>query len=142
MGQMIHWDLYGKLGYGRNERIVSHKQCINPLTSCCGTSNTDNKIEHNKPNIVVLDKIERTCLIIDVACRFDIQVKDQEKEKIENYQDLKQELKWIWKLRRVTVVPIIIGAFNCLERSKKLVSRDWCHMSFGIIAESVLTGYS
>ena len=31
---------------------------------------------------------------------------------------------------------------NCLERSKKVVSRDWCHMSFGIIAESVLTGYS
>ena len=117
---MIHWDLYGKLGYGRNERIVSHKQCINPLTtSCCGTSNTDSKIEHNKLNIVVLDKIERTCLFIDVACHFDIQVKDQEKEKIENYQDLKQELKWIWKLRRVTVVPIIISAFKCLERSKK-----------------------
>ena len=42
--------------------------------------------------------------------RFDIQVKDKEKEKIENYQDLKRELKRIWKLRKVTVVPIIIGA--------------------------------
>ena len=31
---------------------------------------------------------------------------------------------------------------NCLERPKKVVSRDWCHMSFGIIAESMLTGYS
>ena len=103
---------------------------------------TDNKIEHSKPNIVVLDKIECMCLIIDVACHFDIQVKDKEKEKIKNYQDLKRKLKWIWKLRRVTVVPIIIGAFNCLERSKKVASRDWCHMSFGIIAESVLTGYS
>ena len=35
--------------------------------------------------------------------RFDIQVKDKEKEKIENYQDLKRELKRIWKLRKVTV---------------------------------------
>ena len=101
---------------------------------------TDNKIEHNKPNIVVLHKIECTCLIIDVACHFDIQVKDKEKEKIKNYQDLKRELKWIWKLRRVTVVPIIIGAFNCLERSKKVASRDWCHMSFGIIARACLLG--
>ena len=62
---------------------------------------------------------------------------------IENYQDLKRELKWIWKLSRV-----ICGAShnwcirNCLERYRKVVSRDWCHMSFGIIAKSVLTGYS
>ena len=62
---------------------------------------------------------------------------------IENYQDLKRELKWIWKLSRV-----ICGANhnwcirNCLERYRKVVSRDWCHMSFGIIAKSVLTGYS
>ena len=33
---------------------------------------TDNEIEHNKPDIVVLDKIKRKCLVIDVACPFDI----------------------------------------------------------------------
>ena len=53
---------------------------------------TDNKVEHNKPDIVVLYKIERKCMIIDVICPFDIRVKDKEKEKIENYQDLKREL--------------------------------------------------
>ena len=57
---------------------------------------TDNKVEHNKPDIVVLDKTERKCMIIDVTCPFDIRVKDKEKEKIENYQDLKRELKRIW----------------------------------------------
>ena len=79
---------------------------------------TDNKIEH-EPEIVVLDKIECTCLIIDVACPFDMQVKDKEKEKIENYQDLKQELKWIWKLHWVTVVPIIIGALGTVSKDLK-----------------------
>ena len=53
--------------------------------------------------------MERKCLIIDVACLFDTRVKDKEKEKIENYQDLKRELKRIWKLRTVTIVPIMIG---------------------------------
>ena len=43
---------------------------------------------------------------------FDIQVKDKENEKIENCKDLKRELKRIWKLRKVTVVPIIIGALG------------------------------
>ena len=56
---------------------------------------TDNKIEHNKPDIMVLDKIERKWLIIDVACPSDARVKDKEKEKVENYQDLKRELKRI-----------------------------------------------
>ena len=41
---------------------------MNPLiTSCCGT---DNKIEHDKPDIEVLDKIEGQ--MPDVDCPFDI----------------------------------------------------------------------
>ena len=43
---------------------------------------TDNKIERKKPDIVVVDKIERKCLIIDVACPFDIRVKHKEKRKL------------------------------------------------------------
>ena len=105
---------------------------------------TDNKIEHNKPDIVILDKIERKFLIIDVACPLDIGVKGKEKEKIENYQYLQRGLPGTdleieqsnccashnWYIR------------NCLERYRKVVSRDWCHMSFGIIADSVFTVYS
>ena len=68
---------------------------------------------------MVLDKIECTCLIIDVACPFDMQVKDKEKDKIENYQDLKWELKWIWKLHGVTVVPIIIGGLGTVSKDLK-----------------------
>ena len=43
---------------------------------------TDNKVEQNKSDIEVSDKIERKCLIIDVACLFDIRVKGKEKEEI------------------------------------------------------------
>ena len=77
---------------------------------------TDTKVEHNKPDIVVLDKIERKYLIIDVARPFDTRVKGKEKEEIENYQELKREFKWIWKLRRVTVVPVIIGALGTVSK--------------------------
>ena len=74
---------------------------------------------------MVLDKIERKCLIIDVAYPFDIRVKDKEKEKIENYQDLKPEVKRIWKLRKVTVVPIIIGSLGTVSKDiEKYVGRS------------------
>ena len=65
---------------------------------------------------MVLDKINRKCLIIDVAFAFDTRVKGKEKEEIENYQELKREFKWIWKLRRVTVVPVIIGALGTVSK--------------------------
>ena len=77
---------------------------------------TEKKIEQNKSDIEVLDKIKWKYLIIDVACPFDTRVKGKEKEEIENYQELKREFKWIWKLRRVTVVPVIIGALGTVSK--------------------------
>ena len=39
----------------------------------------------------------------------------KEKEKIDNYQEVKRELRRICKSRRVTVVPIIIGALGTVS---------------------------
>ena len=102
----------------KNITIVSHNQCMNLLNNKLLSDfkiQTDDKIEHNKPDIVVVDKTERNFLIIDVACPFDIRVKDKEKEEIENYQDLTRKLKRTWKLRRITVVPFIIGALGTVS---------------------------
>ena len=55
----------------KNITIMSHNQCINPpTTSCCQWDfkiQTGNKIEYSKADIMVLDKIKRKCLIINVA---------------------------------------------------------------------------
>ena len=47
----------------------------------------------NKPDVVVMDKKEGKCLIIDIARPFDTRISE---EKLEKYQDLKRELKKIW----------------------------------------------
>ena len=62
-------------------------------------------------------------------------MKDKWKEKIENYQDLRRELKRIWKLRRVTVVPIIIGALETISKDieKWLAETGVTCRYFGII---------
>ena len=94
---VIHWDLYVKswvMTGMKNITVTSHDQCMNPVLNKLLWDfkiQTDNKVEHNKPDIVVLDKTERKCLIIDVACPFDIRVKGKEKDEIENYQELKCE---------------------------------------------------
>ena len=129
MAQVIHWYLCEKLGYDRDEKYYNYEP--QPVYEPSNNKllwdfkiQTENKIEHNKSDIEVLDEIKRMCLIIDVACLFDIRVKGKEKEEIENYQELKREFKWIWKLRRVTVSHNWCIR-NRLERHKKVVTRDW-----------------
>ena len=46
----------------------------------------------NKPDVVVMDKKEGKCLIIDIASPFDTRISE---ENLEKYQDLKRELKRI-----------------------------------------------
>ena len=41
---------------------------------------TDHHLEHNRPDIVVLEKEERTCSVIDVAYSFDTRVLEKEQE--------------------------------------------------------------
>ena len=77
----------------RDEKYYNHER--QPVYECTKNKllwdlikiQTDNKIEHNNPDIMVLDKKERKWLIIDVACPSDTRVKDKEKENVENYQD-------------------------------------------------------
>ena len=61
-GAGVHWDLCEKLGFDRDEKYYNHE----PQPVYKSTNNkllwdfkiqTDNKIEYNKPEIVVLDKI-------------------------------------------------------------------------------------
>ena len=77
---------------------------------------TDHRIDHNKPDIVVPDKQSRSFLIIDVACppgHQGTRVKNKEQDKVENHQDLKREIGCVWNCQEVKIIPIIIGAL-CL----------------------------
>ena len=80
---------------------------------------TDLHLHHNRPDIVVLEKKERVCYIIDVACPFDMRVLEKEQEKIDHYQDLKIEVQKIWSCRRVSIIPIIIGALGTVSKNLK-----------------------
>ena len=46
---------------------------------------TESKIEHNRPDIVVIEKKSKTCYIIDVACPFDTRIEKKEMEKKDAY---------------------------------------------------------
>ena len=56
-------------------------------------------------------------MLIDIACPFETRIDRKEKEKIEVYQDLKREIKRMWNVKEVTIVPLIIGALGTIGKN-------------------------
>ena len=81
---------------------------------------TGHVIETRRLDFVVVDKMRRTCEIIDFAVLGDSRIEEKEKEKIEKYQDLRRELQKIWNVR-VKSVPLIVGSLGALP--KQFVNR-------------------
>ena len=58
----------------------------------------DHVIEARRPDIVVVNKQEKKCTIIDIAIPADKRIGEKEIEKIEKYQDLKRENARMWNI--------------------------------------------
>ena len=93
----------------------------------------DREIKAKKLDVVVVNKNERSCAIIDMAIPGDIRVGEQEKEKIERYQEIKREIKRMWNNRSINVIPVVVGALG--STSKKLKK---CIVELGVIINTAL----
>ena len=71
---------------------------------------TDHQIQHNKPDILILHKTERRATIIDIAVPNDSNIPMKRLEKLRNYTDLAVEIKTLWNLNKIEIVPFVIGA--------------------------------
>ena len=80
-------------------------------------------------------------MIIDIAVPGDVRIRSKEQDKIIAYQDLKMEIKNLWNLKSVIVVPIVIGALgavtNNLEKNIKMLG---CQISLAGLQKTALLG--
>ena len=76
------------------------------------------EINAGKPDIAVVNKNKRGCAITDIAIPGYIRVREKEKKKIERQQELKREIKRMWNIRNIKVIPVVVGALG--STSKKL----------------------
>ena len=77
---------------------------------------TDRTIPNNKPDIIIRDTEQRTCILIDVAISGDRNVIKKEAEKKYKYKDLTIETQRMWNVK-TTVIPVIIGTKSTLSKS-------------------------
>ena len=65
-----------------------------------------------------MEKGEKKCLIVDIAIPVDKNVGVKKEENIQKYDKLKSEIKELRSMKKVDVVPVVIGALGTV--SKKL----------------------
>ena len=70
----------------------------------------------NRSDIVIKNKKEKTCTLIDVAIPADRNVVQKEAERTLKYKSLCTEIQRMWNLKRTTV-PVIIGANGIVTRT-------------------------
>ena len=58
----------------------------------------------------------KSCQLIDPASPFGTRIGKKEEEKYTNYNDLKCEIARMWKMKKVDVIPIVIGALGAVTK--------------------------
>ena len=116
VGSVIHWRPCKKYGIEVHKDWYRHE--VQPVIETDKVKllwdtfiQTDHVIQAQRPDLVVVDKAKKEITIIDFAVPADKNVCDKEKEKIDKYQDLKIELKLLWKMK-ARVVPVVVDALG------------------------------
>ena len=122
VARILHWKLCQKWGFESAETWYNHKpECVLENDDCKMLWDfpiqTDKEMEHNKPDITVVDKKNKVTLLIDPTCPFDTRISQKEQEKNTNYNPLKFEVGKIWEQKIVKVVPIAIGALGTVSKN-------------------------
>ena len=97
VAKKVHQDLCQKNGLEHKEKWYEHvpegavkieevKVLWNIDVQCA------NVTEARRPNIISIDKKERKGIIIDITVPADVRVGEKEREKMENYKDLKRKI--------------------------------------------------
>ena len=146
VARYIHWQLCGKCGLERANNWYEQKpegvvESENFKILWDFTIQCDRRVEARRPDIVFVDKKQREVVIIDVAIPGDDRVKDKELEKVEKYQLLKDEIAKVWQMRKVIVVPVVIGALGAVSVNfKEYMRRIGVKVRLAVIQKTALLG--
>ena len=120
LGKIVHWKLARRCNFEAVDKWYEHE----PESVLENEDykilwdfiiQTDHVIEARRPDLVVVDKKERSCKIIDFAVPGDSRIGEKEKDKIEKYQDLGKELQKIWNVK-VKIIPLVVGSLGAIPK--------------------------
>ncbi len=116
----IHWKLLGVYNINKSEKWYNHEP--QTVTESDDVTilwdmpiHTDREIKANRPDIVIKDKKEKSCMLIDVAIPSDRNTSVKVTEKLSKYKDLEIEVNRMWQMKTITI-PVVIGALGLVKK--------------------------
>ena len=120
LGKIVHWKLDRKCNFEAGDKWYEHEAEIvleneDYKILWDFSIQTDHVIEARRPDLVVVDKKERSCKIIYFAVPGDSRIEEKEKDKIEKYQNLGRELQKIWNVK-VKIIPLVVHSLGAIPK--------------------------
>ena len=78
---------------------------------------TDREIKANRPDIIIKNRKEKTCYLIDMTVPSERNVSVKEVEKLSKYKDLEIEITRMWEMKTITI-PVVIGALGLMKKDQ------------------------
>ncbi|XP_044760793.1 uncharacterized protein LOC123318242 [Coccinella septempunctata] len=122
MGKIYHQKLALKLGLIQNE-IHQYLYAPKPLLLnhryklyWDSTLITDRGVAHNRPDVALFDEEKKTCLLLDFTIPADENLARAYSDKISKYGDLAYQLREMYDLRSISILPLIMSVNGLVER--------------------------
>ena len=120
IGKYLHWNVCRTNNIKVTEKWYNHEPETVTENDRCTILwdfgiNTDRRIPANRPDIIIKDKMEKKCYLIDMSVPGDSNVIAKEYEKRSKYKDLEIEIQRMWKMK-TTVLPIVVGALGTMSK--------------------------
>ena len=120
IGKYLHWSVCKANEIKVNEKWYDHDpESVTENDRCTilwdFAINTDRRIPANRPDIIIKDKLQKKCYLIDMSVPRDSNIVAKEYEKRSKYKDLEIEIQRMWKMKTI-VLPIVVGALGTMTK--------------------------
>ena len=116
----LHWKICRHYHINTDDKYYEHKPATvtenDDVTILWDMPiHTDRTIKANRPDIVIKDKAEDRCIIIDMSVPSEQNTSVKTTEKLSKYKDLEIEITRMWGMR-TEVIPVVIGALGLIKK--------------------------
>ena len=116
----MHWKISKEFGIEVKERWYEHEpKPVNENDSVAIVWDMpiliDRTIAANRPDIVLKNKENKTCLVIDITIPLDTNTSVKTTEKLIKYKDFEIEVERMWGLKTTTVL-VVMGALGTIKK--------------------------
>ena len=146
VARIVHWKLCEKFNLEKSEKWYLQKpqtvsENVNDKLIWDMNIKCDNVIVERRPDIVIVNKTEKRAIIIDIAIPGDKIIIDKEKEKIEKYQNVKREIQRLWNLKKIDVIPVVLGALGSFTKNfEKYLDKIGIKIDLHAVQKTILLG--